>query len=315
MAKPVLSELRFHNEEAAFAYVEAELWPNGPVCPHCGCTSERIGHLQGRRSKPSKKNPEGVVQIGLRKCYGCREQFTVRKGSIFEDSHLPLHLWLQAIHLLCSSKKGISTRQLQRILGCGMKTAWHLGHRIRHAMAPLASAGPLGGAGKTVEADETELARSRKTKRPEGFRRKKHNPVVMSLVERGGNIKSTFLDHRRAMTHIRASVHKDSRLVTDQAQHYKYPPVATHETVDHSKYEWTRGDVHTNTLEGFFSVLKRGLVGVYQHVDKRHLNRYLAEFDFRQNTRAKLGFDDVERTRHAVRGMVGKRLTYVDSSV
>jgi transposase-like protein len=157
MANPVLSELRFHNEEAAFSYVEAELWPNGPVCPHCGCAAERIGRLEGRRSKPSKKNPEGVVQVGLRKCYGCREQFTVRKGTIFEDSHLPLRLWLQAIHLLCSSKKGISTRQLQRILGCGMKTAWHLGHRIRFAMAPVPGSGPLGGPGVTVEADETAL--------------------------------------------------------------------------------------------------------------------------------------------------------------
>ena len=126
MAKPVLSDPRFFNEEAAFAYVEAQLWPNGPVCPHCEAPADKIGHLNGVRSKPSKKHPEGVVQIGLRKCYACRQPFTVRKGSIFEDSHLPLHLWLQAIHLLCASKKGISTRQLQRMLGCGMKTAWHL---------------------------------------------------------------------------------------------------------------------------------------------------------------------------------------------
>lgn len=303
MAKSVLSDPRFHNEEAAFAYVEAELWPNGPVCPHCeNADQAKIGRLQGR-----------TTRVGLRKCYACRKPFTVRIGTIFEDSHLPLRLWLQAIHLLCSSKKGISTRQLQRTLGCGMKTAWHLGHRIRFAMAP-GNPGLLGGLGKIVEADETELARSRKTKRPEGFRRKTHNPVVMSLVERGGDIRSTMLDHRRVMGHIRAFVHKDSHLVTDQAQHYKHAPVATHEAVDHSKYEWRRGDAYTNTLEGFFSVLKRGLVGVYQHVDKKHLNRYLAEFDFRQNTREKLGIDDVQRTRHAIRGMAGKRLTYLDSS-
>jgi transposase-like protein len=303
MAKSVLSDARFHNEEVAFAYVEAELWPDGPACPHCeNADSSKIGRLQGK-----------TTRVGLRKCYACRKPFTVRIGTIFEDSHLPLRLWLQAIHLLCSSKKGISTRQLQRILGCGMKTAWHLGHRIRHAMAPGAPA-QLGGAGKTVEADETELARSRKTKRPAGFRRKTHNPIVMSLVERGGDIRSTMLDHRRAMTHIRANVHKDSRLVTDTAQHYKFPPVASHETVDHSKYEWTRGDVYTNTLEGFFSVLKRGLVGTYQHVDKKHLNRYLAEFDFRQNTRTKLGVNDVERAQRLIRATLGKRLTYLDSS-
>src|SRR5436190_24036560 len=165
MAKPVLSDPRFFSEEAAFEYVERQLWPEGPVCPHCGSTAERIGRLTVR-SKPSKKNPQGVVQVGLRKCYACRGPvFTVRKNSVFEDSHLPLHLWLQAIHLMCASKKGIATRQLQRMLGCGMKTAWHLGHRIRHTMAPAADAGPLGGSGVTVEADESEIAPSRKTKR------------------------------------------------------------------------------------------------------------------------------------------------------
>jgi transposase-like protein len=313
MAKSVLSDLRFHNEEAAFAYVEAELWPNGPVCPHCeNADSAKIGRLDGVRSKPSKKNPEGVVRVGLRKCYACREQFTVRKGTIFEDSPLPLRLWLQAIHLLCSSKKGFSTRQLQRTLGCGMKTAWHLGHRIRHAMAPGATA-LLGGDGKVVEADETELARSRKTKRPEGFRRKTHNPIVMSLVERGGDIRSMTLDHRTAVGLLREHVHPASTLSTDQAQHYKFAPVADHQAVDHSKFEWVRGIAHTNTLEGFFSVLKRGLVGIYQHVEKKHLDRYLAEFDFRQNTRAALGVDDIERARIAIRGTVGKRLTYRDS--
>jgi len=234
----------------------------------------------------------------------------VRMGTIFEDSHLPLRLWLQAIHLLCASKKGISTRQLQRMLGCGMKTAWHLGHRIRFAMAPNGDIGPLGGAGKIVEADETELAHSRKTKRPAGFRRKTHNPIVMSLVERGGDIRSTFLDHRAVLAVVRQNVQPDTRLMTDTAIRYRYAPVASHETVDHSKYEFVRDDVHTNTLEGFFSVLKRGLVGVYQHVDAKHLDRYLSEFDFRQNTRAKLGYDDEQRADKALRGFIGKRLTY-----
>src|SRR5215472_15426204 len=167
MADNVFDAPQFKTEPDAFAYVEAHLWPEGPVCPHCG-ERERVGRLVGK-----------TTRAGLHKCYACRKPFTVRKGTIFEDSHLALRLWLQAIHLLCASKKGISTRQLQRMLGCGMKTAWHLGHRIRFAMAPNGDIGPLGGAGKIVEADETELAHSRKTKRPAGFRRKTHNPIVM----------------------------------------------------------------------------------------------------------------------------------------
>jgi transposase-like protein len=298
MAKSALSAPQFQTEEAAFAYVEAALWPTGPVCAHCG-GADRIGRLSGKTTRP-----------GLYKCYPCQKPFTVRMGTIFEDSHLGLHLWLQVIHLMCASKKGIATRQIQRMLNCSMKTAWFLGHRIREAMTPDSSVGPLGGSGKTVEADETELAKSRKTKRPADFRRRTHNPKVLSLVERGGNIRSVTLDHRGVGKHLRAIVNADSRLVTDKAQHYKFRGFAQHESVDHHKFEWARGDVHTNTLEGFFSVLKRGLVGVYQHVDKHHLDRYLAEFDFRQNTRVRLGINDTQRADLALQGVKGKRLTY-----
>jgi transposase-like protein len=299
MANSVLDAPHFQNEAAAFEYVEARFWRDGPTCPHCGnADGAKIGRLSGKTTRP-----------GLRKCYECRKPFTVRMGSIFESSHLPLHLWLQVIHLMCASKKGISTHQIQRMLRCSMKTAWFLGHRIRLAMDPGA-ADPMGGPGKTVEADETELARSRKTKRPEGFRRRTHNPKVLSLVERGGNIRSVTLDHHGVGKHLRALVHEDSRLVTDKAQHYKYPPVAKHESVDHSKFEWARDDVHTNNLEGFFSILKRGLVGIYQHVDEKHLDRYLAEFDFRMNTRERLGVNDEARAAIAVQGAAGKRLTY-----
>jgi transposase-like protein len=154
----VLSAPHFHNEKAAFAYVEAIMWPRGPACPHCGGT-DRIGELKGK-----------TTRAGLRKCYTCRKPFTVRIGTIFEDSHAPLRYWLQAIHLICASKRGISTRQLQRMLGCSMKTAWFMGHRIRHAMAPVEGSDPIGGAGKTVESDETWLAKSRKTKRAYGER-------------------------------------------------------------------------------------------------------------------------------------------------
>jgi transposase-like protein len=300
MAKSVLSAPHFQNERAAFEYVEARLWPTGPVCPHCGET-EKLGRLQGKTTRP-----------GLFKCYAkeCRKPFTVRMGTIFESSHLPLHLWLQVIHLMACSKKGISTRQIQRMLNCSMKTAWFLTMRIREAMKPGGDVGQLGGSGMTVEADETELARSRKTRRPEGFTRRTHNPKVLSLVERGGRIRSVTLDHRGVGKHLRAMVSEKSRLVTDQAQHYKHRGFVAHESVDHSKYEWSRGDVHTNTLEGFFSVLKRGLVGTYQRVDQHHLDRYLAEFDFRHNAREKLGVNDVQRADLALQGMKGKRLTY-----
>jgi len=297
MAKSVLSDIRFHNEEAAFVYVEGQLWANGPVCPHCQATGDKIGRLNGKSTRP-----------GLRKCYSCRKQFTVRMGTIFEDSHLPLRLWLQAIHLLCASKKGHSTRQLQRTLGCGMKTAWHLGHRIRQMMTPASDAGPLGGAGKTIEADDMELGRSPKTRRrPEG---RKGNVKVLTLVERGGNQRSVTVDHRGAGLMLRNLAHRDSRLVTDKGVTFKKLGFAAHESVDHSKYEWARGDVHTNTLEGFFSIFKRGIIGVYQHVDTKHFDRYLAEFDFRQNTRAKLGINDVQREALAVQAAKGKRLTY-----
>jgi transposase-like protein len=288
----------FKDEQAAYDYVEAHLWPSGPVCPHCGnCDQGRIRKLNGTSTR-----------IGTRKCYECRKPFTVKVGTIFEDSHAPMTHWLQAIYLMCSSKKGISTRQLQRNLGVGMKTAWFMGHRIRFAMAPAAGAGPVGGEGKTVEADETYLAKSPKTRKT-GPLHAKPAPQVFSLVERGGNIRSMYLDDKNVRGALLDHLHNDSRLVTDGSQVYKFQ-VMKHESVDHSKYEWARGDVHTNTLEGFFSIFKRGLVGVYQHMDKKHLDRYLAEFDFRMNTRAKLGVNDIQRTGLAIAGARGKRLQY-----
>jgi len=296
MPKPVLNAPQFLTEAAAFAYVEARLWPNGPVCPHCGETA-RIGRLNGKTTRP-----------GLHKCYACKKPFTVRIGTIFEDSHLPLHLWLQVIHLFCCSKKGIATRQIQRMLNCSMKTAWFLGHRIRLAMAPGGDLGPMGGEGKTVEIDDMEMGRSHKTRRrPEG---RKGNVKVLSLIERGGPVRSIVLDHRGIGPRLYKHLDKRSRLVSDSAPVFKFTGAAKHEAVDHSKFEWARGDVHTNTLEGFFSIFKRGIIGVYQHVDSRHFDRYLAEFDFRQNTRIKLGFNDVDRADVALKGVKGKQLTY-----
>ncbi len=297
MANAVLSAPHFQTEPAAFAYVEARLWPNGPVCPFCGGT-DRIGALNGKTTRP-----------GLYKCYPCQKPFTVRMGTLFEDSHLPLHLWLQVIHLMCASKKGIATRQIQRMLNCSMKTAWFLGHRIRLAMDPGAAT-PIGGEGKTVEIDDTEITKSQKTRKPEGYRRRSHNTKVLSLIERGGPIRSITLDHRGIGPRLYKHLDKRSRLVSDSAPVFKFTGAASHGAVDHSKFEWRRGDVHTNTLEGFFSIFKRGIIGVYQHIDAKHFDRYLAEFDFRMNTRAKLGFNDKQRAEIALVGVKGKRLTY-----
>jgi transposase-like protein len=295
MAKPVLTAPQFLTEAGAFAYVEARLWPNGPVCPHCGETA-RIGRLNGTTTRP-----------GLHKCYACKKPFTVRMGTIFEDSHFPLHLWLQVIHLFCCSKKGIATRQIQRMLNCSMKTAWFLGHRIRLAMDPGAAT-PIGGEGKVVEADETAISNSPKTKRGPG--RKHPHTNVLSLIDRTGPIRSMVLDHRGIGPRVQRHLDKRSRLVTDSAPVYRFTGAASHGAVDHSKYEWVRDDIHTNTLEGFFSILKRGLIGVYQHVDAKHFDRYLAEFDFRMNNRAKLGINDRQRADIALQGVKGKRLTY-----
>ncbi len=298
MAKSVLNAPQFQNEKAAFAYVEARLWPNGPVCPHCG-ENARVGRMNG-----------ATTRQGLCKCYACKKPFTVRMGTIFESSHLALHLWLQVIHLMCASKKGISTRQIQRMLNCSMKTAWFLGHRIREAMK-TDGAGPIGGEGKTVEADEAYLGKSPKSRRFAGERAR----MVLSLVERGGPVRSMYLDHKTVQKALYENLDFQSRLVTDGSTYYKrFMPVGQHESVDHGRGEYVRGEVHTNTLEGFFSIFKRGLVGTYQHMDSQHLDRYLAEFDFRQNTRAKLGFDDVSRADIALQGVKGKRLTYRTAS-
>jgi transposase-like protein len=309
MANSVLSAAHFQNEDAAFDYVESHLWPRGPVCPHCG-EREKIGRLQGKTTRP-----------GLRKCYACRKPFTVRIGSIFEDSHLPLHLWLQVIHLMCASKKGISTRQVQRMLRCSMKTAWHLTHRIRHAMGDSSEAGPLGGAGKVVEADETYFGNLPPHKAPirKNPNRPKFGPghkrAIVSLVERGGEVRSFYAEKAhvdQVAKIVRENVAKESRLHTDESRVYWKvgEDFAAHEAVNHGQKEYARGDVTTNTIESFFSVFKRGMRGIYQQCDEKHLHRYLAEFDFRYNAREALGVNDQQRTSRAVMGGKGKRLTY-----
>jgi transposase-like protein len=310
MANAILDAEHFHNEAAAFAYVEALLWPRGPVCPHCGV--DRVGSIKGM-TKPSKKHPEGQERHGLRKCYGCRKTFTVRVGTIFEGSHFPLHLWLQAIHLLTSAKKGLSTRHIQRLFNCSMKTAWHLTHRIREIMMPGTSTDlpPMGGQGVTLEADETYIG-------AEAGRKKNRRPVekaiVMALVERHGHVRSTQIPNVRASTlgKVLGQTRRGTKLMTDEASGYRdfAANFASHDRVNHKAGEYARGHIHTNTVEGFFSILKRGLYGTYQHVSEAHLHRYLNEFDYRYNNRERLGVDDKTRAGLAVRNAKGRRLTY-----
>jgi transposase-like protein len=305
----VLSAAHFHSEEAAYAFVEARLWPNGPVCPHCGATEEHVGRLKGK-----------TTRVGLYKCYACREPFTVKIGTVMESSHVPMRHWLQAIYLLCSSKKGLSTRQLQRNLGCGLKTAWFLSHRVREAMKDmrLDDTGPLGGAGKFVEADETYIGgkeknkhRSRRTSAVGG----KGKQIVFSLVERGGKVRSLHLPEVNAATLgpiMAAQLDRRSFLMTDEAGQYRIVGrgFAGHAAVNHGIEESVRGNAHTNTAENFFSILKRGITGCYFHVSQEHLHRYLAEFDFRYSNRSAVGVEDLERAEIALKGVKGKRLTY-----
>lgn len=313
----ILTKPYFHDEGAAFAKLESIVWPDGPVCPKCGNkhSEKKIYDLKGVRSKPSKKNPDGVVRHGLKKCGACRKQFTVRVGTIFESSHAPLHLWFQAVHLMCSSKKGISSHQLHRILEVQYNTAWFMAHRIREAMRSGELA-PMGGGGKVVEVDETYTGRRKNRKYSKGFG---HKWPVLSLVERGGEVRS--FNPQRAdmlciMPIVRANIDKETAICTDSGRHYNQfaATFASHDTVNHTKDEYVRYErhmtVHSNTVEGYFSIFKKGMKAVYQHCSEKHLHRYLAEFDFRYNNRTKLGVEDPERTENALRGIIGKRLTY-----
>lgn len=307
----VLSRPYFHDEAAAFEHVEGMLWPQGPVCRHCGSMDKHY-KLAGVRSKASKKNPHGVERHGLYKCGACRAQFTVRMGTIFEESHLPLHKWLQAIHLMCSSKKGISAHQMHRVLEVTYKTAWFLCHRIREAMRS-GDFSPMGGNGKTVEVDETYIGRLAGTPvKPGGGA---HKNTVVTLVERGGIARSFHVDTARigtVMPIVRANIARESALMTDESGIYRRASqdFASHDFVTHSKDEYVRGTIHTNTVEGYYSIFKRGMKGVYQHCAEHHLHRYLAEFDFRYSNRSAMGIEDNVRSLIALKGAKGKRLTY-----
>ncbi|MEP7240801.1 MAG: IS1595 family transposase [Devosia sp.] len=305
-----LSAKHFHDEPAAFAFVEARVWPNGPTCPHCGGV-ERISKMGGK-----------ATRLGLYKCYQCRKQFTVKVGTVFEASHVPLNIWLQAVVLLTSSKKGMSSNQLHRVLGVTLKTAWFMSHRIREAMRDGTLA-PMGGRGGIVEADETYIGRMAKSE-PSPQRRgrpyiNKNRPprkrAIISLVERGGKVRSFHVENADKATVtgiVNANIDRETRIHTDESRLYTGLEMsfADYETVNHGAREYARGDVTTNSVEGFFSIFKRGMQGVYQHCGEKHLHRYLAEFDFRYNARVALGVGDAARADLALAGIVGKRLTY-----
>jgi transposase-like protein len=296
-----LTDVSKLTEDQARATFERIRWPDGPVCPHCG--SVEATKLEGKAHR-----------VGLYKCKGCGEQFTATVNTILEDSHLPIRTWLMAFAMLCSAKKGVSALQLQRQLDLGSyRTAWHLCHRIRHAMSKEPLAGLLKG---TVEVDETYVGGKPrpehgkpKSKRGRGT---KKVPVV-ALVERGGNVRAHKIERVNAKTlkgAIRENVDRSSRIMTDEWKAYRgigKEFVGGHHAVNHGKGEYVRGDASTNEAEAFFALLKRGIIGSFHHVSKKHLDRYCDEFSFRWNRRK---ISDSERTNEAIRASEGKRLMY-----
>jgi transposase-like protein len=309
---------RYQNEDAARAHLEALHWPNGPFCPHCGSfNAKRLPPQLGRKTKA---NPEGSIRKGVVQCNDCRQQYTVTVGTVFESSKVPLHKWLYVNHVLCSSKKGTSAHQIARNIGVTYKTAWFMMHRIREAMKDT-HPGPMGGYGETIEADETYVGgklSNRKSTRNQGKRDGRRGPKldqkqpVVSLVERGGRVRSFHVGKVTGET-LRAilvtNADRGSWLMTDEHSGYKAVgrEFVGHGVVAHSRGEYVRGPFYTNTIEGFFSLLKRGIIGTYHHVSETHLHRYTAEFDFRYNTRK---LNDHERAEMSLLGSVGKRLTY-----
>ncbi len=302
----MFTEARFQSEEAAREHLEMVRWPNGAECPHCGGT-ERNVRIQGGRA-------------GLWFCGDCRTQFTVTVGTVFERSKVPLNKWLLANHLICSSKKGMSAHQLHRLLGVTYKTAWFMAHRIREAMVP-ANQGPMGEGGGIVEADETYWGNSNRskagkaTKKATGRFNGQDKQKIVALVERNGSVRSFHMatvTGRSLKSVLTGNISPTANLMTDDAHFYRRigKTFASHQAVNHSSGEYSRGDAHTNTVEGFFSILKRGLVGTFHHVAPKHLDRYCQEFNFRYNTRTALGFTDADRARLALKGISGKRLTY-----
>ena len=304
----VLSKPYFHDEAKAFEYLEGVLWPRGATCPHCGGT-ERITKV--------KANPSKRIRLGLWRCGDCKGQFTVKVGTVFEHGRIPLNKMLQAVYLMTSSKKGISAHQLHRVLEITYKSAWFLAHRIREAMRS-GDLWPLGGEGGVVEVDETFIGRKPGVEKRRGHF---HKIPVVALVHRESGQSRAFVvanaDAANIVPIVRQNVDRETYILTDEAQYYRHQfrdSYLGHGRVNHKAGEYVRGRIHTNTVEGYFSIFKRGMKGVYQHCSEKHLHRYVAEFDFRYCNREANGCNDAERSQEALRGIVGKRLTYGGSA-
>jgi|SRR6266850_192798 len=299
----LLNQPHFQDADKAREYLESLRWPNGPICPHCGTIGQHW-KLEGESHRP-----------GLWKCSAnaCRQQFSVTVGTVFERSKIAINVWLQAAYLMASSKKGISAHQLHRTLGVTYKTAWFMAHRIREAMKGGSVFGPLGGSGKTIEADETYWGQK------EGKRRNKRGPhhknAIFALVERKGMVRAFHVPTVNGDT-LRPILRKHashlSTVYTDESKAYTHlnRDFYEHDTVAHSRGEYARGPVSTNAVEGYFSILKRGLIGTYHHVSEAHLQRYVSEFDFRYNNRTAMGVNDTQRANAVLKEIGGKRLTY-----
>jgi transposase-like protein len=306
----------FTDETKAREWLEARVWPQGPICPHCGVTEEHVTKLEGGKHRP-----------GLYQCNECREQFTVTVKTVFERSKIPLTKWLAALFLLTASKKGVSAHQVHRSLGISYKSAWFMMHRLREALRNGGLA-PMGGEGEIVEIDETVIGKMEGAPKHtyQGYGQQWRN-VVMTLVTRGGNARSFHIAGTTSGTVlpiIRANLQAETFVMTDEASWYRSlgDTFIGHEAVNHTAKEYVRRDfswhtgqmqtlkITTNTVEGYFSIFKRGMKGVYQHCKEKHLHRYLAEFDFRYNTRTALGYTDLMRAELAAVGIKGKRLTY-----
>ncbi len=303
-----LQDPRFTDENAAREALEKIVWPNGQVCPHCGNADQaRIAALTTKTARP-----------GLRYCNECKGQFTATVGTIFERSKIPLTKWWLAAHLIGSSKKGISSHQLHRMLGVSYKSTWFMMHRLREAMR-VGGLAPMGGEGATVEIDETFIGKREGYEAKPGWVR--HKNTVLTLVERGGRARSFHIDEatkENIVPIVNENLDRESHLMTDEARRYEAigKDFAAHGVVDHSRKEYgytdheTGAKVNTNTVEGYYSIFKRGMKGVYQHCGEKHLHRYLAEFDFRYSNRSALGIEDAERVAKIVEGAKGKRLQY-----
>lgn len=308
MAQAILNQPYFQEADKAREYLEALRWPHGPVCPHCGSIREEHLKLEGSKN----------YRPGLYKCADCYQQFTVTVGTVFERSKIALNVWLQAVHLMCASKKGISAKQLERMLGVTYKTAWFMAHRIREAMTPEYFDGQMGGGGGAVEVDETYYG-NKTDDSGKALPKKKggsHKMAVVSLVDRQSGEKRSFhmptVNKDTVGAVLKTQVAQRTQLMTDESRLYTVTGrrFFKHETVNHSRDEYVRGEVTTNTVESSFALLKRGLHGTFHAVSEKHLQRYLNEFDFRWTNRQSQGVNDVARQQEALKGIAGKRLTY-----